>query len=92
MGVTESRLRPNHSPGTSSMACPLATTCWRRFRHWARAAAAPDHDRRGGFRATSYVLDVATGPAGVALELVHRTDARLTGIDRAPAMLGGRCT
>ena len=34
------------------------------------------------------VLDVATGPAGVALELAARTDARITGIDLSEAMLG----
>jgi demethylmenaquinone methyltransferase/2-methoxy-6-polyprenyl-1,4-benzoquinol methylase len=33
------------------------------------------------------VLDVATGPAGVALELAARTDARITGIDLTPEML-----
>ena len=34
------------------------------------------------------VLDVATGPAGVALELASRTTARITGIDLSPDMLG----
>jgi demethylmenaquinone methyltransferase / 2-methoxy-6-polyprenyl-1,4-benzoquinol methylase len=34
------------------------------------------------------VLDVATGPAGVALELAARTDARITGIDLSEDMLG----
>jgi len=33
------------------------------------------------------VLDVATGPAGVALELADRTDARITGIDLSEDML-----
>ena len=33
------------------------------------------------------VLDVATGPAGVALELADRTDATITGIDISPEML-----
>jgi demethylmenaquinone methyltransferase/2-methoxy-6-polyprenyl-1,4-benzoquinol methylase len=35
----------------------------------------------------SSILDVATGTAGVALELVHRTPAEVTGIDLTPAML-----
>ena len=34
------------------------------------------------------VLDVATGTAGVALELTRRTPARIVGIDLTPAMLG----
>ncbi len=33
------------------------------------------------------VLDVATGPAGVALQLASRTTARITGIDLSEAML-----
>ena len=33
------------------------------------------------------VLDVATGPAGVALELADRTDAWITGIDLSEDML-----
>lgn len=35
----------------------------------------------------SSILDVATGTAGVALELAHRTPAEVTGIDITPAML-----
>jgi demethylmenaquinone methyltransferase / 2-methoxy-6-polyprenyl-1,4-benzoquinol methylase len=34
------------------------------------------------------VLDVATGPAGVALDLAARTDARITGLDVSEDMLG----
>lgn len=34
------------------------------------------------------VLDVATGPAGVALALAGRVDARITGIDLSEEMLG----
>jgi demethylmenaquinone methyltransferase/2-methoxy-6-polyprenyl-1,4-benzoquinol methylase len=34
------------------------------------------------------ILDVATGTAGVALELVRSTSAEVTGIDLTPAMLG----
>jgi demethylmenaquinone methyltransferase/2-methoxy-6-polyprenyl-1,4-benzoquinol methylase len=34
------------------------------------------------------VLDVATGPAGIALQLAARTRAQVTGIDVSPDMLG----
>ena len=34
------------------------------------------------------MLDVATGPAGVALELAERTEARIIGIDLSEDMLG----
>lgn len=34
------------------------------------------------------LLDVATGPAGVALDLADRTDALIIGIDLSPDMLG----
>jgi len=34
------------------------------------------------------VLDVATGPAGVAIDLAARTDARITGLDVSEDMLG----
>ncbi len=38
------------------------------------------------------VLDVATGPAGVALELAERTDAVITGVDLSEEMLArGQC-
>src|ERR1700677_1835061 len=33
------------------------------------------------------VLDVATGPAGVALEIAARTSAQVTGVDLTPEML-----
>ena len=33
------------------------------------------------------VLDVATGPAGVALQLAARTEAKITGLDLTPEML-----
>ena len=35
----------------------------------------------------SSVLDVATGPAGVALQLAERTAAHVTGIDLTPAVM-----
>lgn len=34
------------------------------------------------------VLDVATGPAAVAIELARRSDARVVGIDQSPQMMG----
>jgi demethylmenaquinone methyltransferase/2-methoxy-6-polyprenyl-1,4-benzoquinol methylase len=37
--------------------------------------------------ASSRVLDVATGTAGVALELVRRTGAGVVGVDQSPEML-----
>lgn len=51
-------------------------------RRWRRAmvdAVVPSAPRR--------VLDVATGPAGVALQLAQRTAAAITGIDLTPEML-----
>jgi demethylmenaquinone methyltransferase / 2-methoxy-6-polyprenyl-1,4-benzoquinol methylase len=38
------------------------------------------------------VLDVATGPAGVALQLAARTPARVTGVDLTPQMLKAAVT
>ena len=35
------------------------------------------------------VLDVATGTAGVAVEIARRTTARVVGLDQSPEMLGG---
>jgi demethylmenaquinone methyltransferase/2-methoxy-6-polyprenyl-1,4-benzoquinol methylase len=49
---------------------------WRRAMVEAVAASRPES-----------VLDVATGPAGVALQLASRTAARVTGIDLTPEML-----
>ena len=52
----------------------------RRWRHEMIDHVASGHPRT--------VLDVATGPAGVALALADRTDAAITGIDISPDMLG----
>jgi demethylmenaquinone methyltransferase/2-methoxy-6-polyprenyl-1,4-benzoquinol methylase len=49
---------------------------WRRFLV-SRVAVAPDEP----------VLDVATGTAAVAVELVRRTGCRVTGLDQSPEML-----
>jgi demethylmenaquinone methyltransferase / 2-methoxy-6-polyprenyl-1,4-benzoquinol methylase len=51
-------------------------------RRWRRAAV----DAVAGASPTS-VLDVATGPAGVALQLADRTGARVTGVDITAEML-----
>jgi demethylmenaquinone methyltransferase/2-methoxy-6-polyprenyl-1,4-benzoquinol methylase len=51
-------------------------------RRWRRAMI--DHVAVGHPAA---VLDVATGPAGVALDLANRTDARIVGIDVSDEML-----
>lgn len=51
-------------------------------RRWRRAMI----DRVALTKPTT-VLDVATGPAGVALELADRTDARITGVDLSREML-----
>jgi demethylmenaquinone methyltransferase / 2-methoxy-6-polyprenyl-1,4-benzoquinol methylase len=50
---------------------------WRQAMVGAVAAASPHS-----------VLDVATGPAGVALQLAARTGARVTGVDLTAEMLG----
>jgi demethylmenaquinone methyltransferase/2-methoxy-6-polyprenyl-1,4-benzoquinol methylase len=49
---------------------------------WRRAAV-----ERVVSAAPGHVLDVATGTAGVALRLVARTEARVTGVDLTEAML-----
>jgi demethylmenaquinone methyltransferase / 2-methoxy-6-polyprenyl-1,4-benzoquinol methylase len=51
----------------------------RRWRRAAVSAIVPS--------APSSVLDVATGPAGVALQLAERTDAQVTGVDLTEQML-----
>jgi demethylmenaquinone methyltransferase / 2-methoxy-6-polyprenyl-1,4-benzoquinol methylase len=51
-------------------------------RRWRREMIDHVADRHPGT-----VLDVATGPAGVALDLAGRTEARITGIDLSEEML-----
>lgn len=51
-------------------------------RRWRRAMVDPVSAAK-----PESVLDVATGPAGVALQLAARTDAHITGIDLTPEML-----
>ncbi|MEZ5406532.1 MAG: class I SAM-dependent methyltransferase [Acidimicrobiales bacterium] len=52
-------------------------------RRWRKAVVEPMAAARPGL-----VLDVATGPAGVALALAERSPARIVGIDLSPEMLG----
>ena len=93
MQVAESRARPNQFARRLFARLParydtLAEILsmgqnrrWRRAMVDSVAASAP-----------ASVLDVATGPAGVALQLVARTGADVTGIDISPEMLGAGAT
>ncbi len=56
-------------------------------RRWRRAMV--DHVSAGN---PASILDVATGPAGVALQLARRTNARITGIDLSLDMLARGAT
>jgi demethylmenaquinone methyltransferase / 2-methoxy-6-polyprenyl-1,4-benzoquinol methylase len=88
MRVAESRSRPNQFArrlfdGLPARYDRLAEVLsmgqngrWRRAMVDPVAASSP-----------SSVLDVATGPAGVALQLADRTSAHVTGIDLTPEML-----
>ena len=88
MRTAESRTRPNEFARSLFHGLParydrLAELLsmgqngrWRRAMVDAVAASAP-----------SSVLDVATGPAGVALQLASRTSAHVVGIDLTPEML-----
>jgi demethylmenaquinone methyltransferase/2-methoxy-6-polyprenyl-1,4-benzoquinol methylase len=88
MRVAESRSRPNEFAralfhGLPSRYDRLAEVLsmgqngrWRRAMMDAISGSSP-----------SSVLDVATGPAGVAIQLADRSDAHVTGIDLTPEML-----
>lgn len=88
MRIAESRVRPNQFSRRLFAGLPdrydrLAELLsmgqngrWRRAMVDPVAASSPDS-----------VLDVATGPAGVALQLADRTPAHVTGIDLSPEML-----
>ena len=88
MRTAESRTRPNEFarslfdglPGRYDRLAEILSMGqngrWRRAMVDAVATTAP-----------SSVLDVATGPAGVALQLAARTPAHVTGIDLTPEML-----
>lgn len=51
-------------------------------RRWRKAMLAPVVSAR-----PDSILDVATGPGGVALQAAARTDAKITGIDVTPEMI-----
>ncbi len=88
MRVAESRLRPNQFAralfdGLPSHYNRLAEILsMGQNRRWRRAMVDAVVAGRPGS-----ILDVATGPAGVALEVAARTDAQVTGIDLTPEML-----
>lgn len=89
MEVAESRARPNQFarrlfaglPGRYDRLAEVLSMGQNRRWRWAMvdpvAASAP-----------ASVLDVATGPAGVAIQLAARTGAHVTGIDLSRQMLG----
>jgi demethylmenaquinone methyltransferase/2-methoxy-6-polyprenyl-1,4-benzoquinol methylase len=88
MNVAESRRQPNRFArelfdGLPSRYDQLAEILsMGQNRRWRQAmvdAVIPARPRR--------ILDVATGPAGVALQLAQRTTATVTGIDLTPEML-----
>lgn len=89
MRVADSRARPNQFARRLFAGLPdrydrlAEVLSMGQNRRWRRAmidpvAASSPHS----------VLDVATGPAGVALQLADRTAAHITGIDLSPDMLG----
>jgi demethylmenaquinone methyltransferase/2-methoxy-6-polyprenyl-1,4-benzoquinol methylase len=87
--VEDSRRHPNHfarqlfdglPPRYDLLADVLSMYQNRRWRHAMVGAVATS-------RPTT-VLDVATGPGGVALQLADRTGGRITGLDLTPEMIG----
>jgi demethylmenaquinone methyltransferase/2-methoxy-6-polyprenyl-1,4-benzoquinol methylase len=88
MKVAESRLRPNRFarqlfdglPGRYDRLAELLSMG--QNRRWRRAMVDPV-----AAAAPASVLDVATGTAGVALELARRSAARVTGVDLTVEML-----
>ncbi|HMC38420.1 MAG TPA: class I SAM-dependent methyltransferase [Acidimicrobiales bacterium] len=89
MLVAESRSRPNQFARRLFSGLPAQydrlaeVLSMGQNRRWRRAMVDPIAACRPGS-----VLDVATGPAGVALQLADRTDAHITGMDLSPDMLG----
>ena len=89
MLVAESRRRPNQFarqlfsglPGRYDRLAELLSMG--QNRRWRRAMVDPVASA-----APKSVLDVATGPAGVAIQLAARTGAHVTGIDLSADMLG----
>ena len=76
------------SPAACSPASRSATTAWRRCSRSGRTAAGAGPWWTTSFRASPrLILDVATGPAGVALQLASRTGAQVVGVDLTEAMI-----
>lgn len=88
MRVTESRRQPNQFARGLFQGLPdrynrlAEVLSMGQNRRWRRAMIDPV-----AAAAPASVLDVATGPAGVALQLAARTGARVTGIDLSHDML-----
>jgi demethylmenaquinone methyltransferase / 2-methoxy-6-polyprenyl-1,4-benzoquinol methylase len=89
MLVAESRTRPNQFARQLFAGLPdrydrlAEILSMGQNRRWRRAMVDPV-----AAAAPKSVLDVATGPAGVAIQLATRTDAHVTGIDLSADMLG----
>jgi demethylmenaquinone methyltransferase/2-methoxy-6-polyprenyl-1,4-benzoquinol methylase len=88
MRVAESRSRPNEFARTLFDGLPARydrlaeVLSMGQNGRWRRAMVAPV-----AASSPSSILDVATGPAGVALQLAQRTTAHVTAIDLTPEML-----
>ena len=88
MRVTESRRQPNQFARRLFSGLPdrydrlAEVLSLGQNRRWRRAMLDPVCAAN-----PASVLDVATGPAGVALQLAARTEAQVTGIDLSPEML-----
>ena len=88
MRVAESRTQPNQFARRLFAGLPdrydrlAEVLSMGQNRRWRRAMVDP-----AAAAAPRRVLDVATGPAGVAVQLAARTDAHVTGIDLSPDML-----
>lgn len=88
MDVSGSRTRPNEFARSLFAGLPrrydrlAAILSLGQDRRWRTAVV--NHIAHGN---PTHVLDVATGPAGVARQLARRTSARVTGVDLSDAML-----
>lgn len=93
MRVAESRSRPNEFARTLFDGLPARydrlaeVLSMGQNGRWRRAMVAPV-----AASSPSSILDVATGPAGVALQLAQRTTAHVTAIDLTPEMLRAATT
>jgi demethylmenaquinone methyltransferase/2-methoxy-6-polyprenyl-1,4-benzoquinol methylase len=93
MQVAESRSRPNQFARQLFAGLPARydrlaeLLSMGQNRRWRRAMVDPV-----AASSPKSILDVATGPAGVAIQLAGRTDAHVTGIDLSADMLGAGAT